>query len=192
MVTIRRWYVYLVCAVSLQAAAWAAIALGSSFVTSVSQPVAATAFQIAVIVVGLPLFLGHWLWAQRLAAAEAEPQERASAVRRLYVYGMLAAFLAPGLANLWLVLRVLFGLLLRAYHPDYMMGEGYAANESAARALVALGAGRRARRARGGSLRHGAAAVCAAVQRRGAGHQRAGRDSSAALVYAADGRFDLH
>jgi hypothetical protein len=138
MVTIRRWYVYLVCAVSLQAAAWAVIALGSNFVTSVGQPVSATAFQIAVIVVGLPLFLGHWLWAQRLAAAEAEPQERASAVRRLYVYGMLAAFLAPGLANLWLVLRVLFGLLLRAYRPDYMLDAGYAASESAARALVAL------------------------------------------------------
>jgi hypothetical protein len=92
MSTVRRWYIFLVCAVSLQAVTWAVIALLRGLLLGDSVP-SETAFQIAVIVIGLPLFLGHWLWAQHLAGREVD--ERESAVRRLYLYGTLAAFLAP-------------------------------------------------------------------------------------------------
>ncbi|MBI4771546.1 MAG: hypothetical protein HY784_14330, partial [Chloroflexi bacterium] len=98
MVTVRRWSVYLVCAVSLNTAAWAAITLLRNLLTPGREaPLASTAFQIAVVVVGLPVFLVHWLWAQRLARQEAD--ERQSALRRLYLYGTMAGFLGPFLAN---------------------------------------------------------------------------------------------
>lgn len=98
MVTVRRWYVFLVCAVSLQTVVWAVIALLRNLATGSNQaPVQAIAFQIAVIIIGMPVFLVHWLWAQRLAGQDAE--EREAALRRLYLYGTLAGFLGPFLAN---------------------------------------------------------------------------------------------
>ena len=82
MVTVRRWYVFLVCAVSLQPVTWAVIALlRNLFISGRGAPVTAIAFQIAVIVIGLPVFLVHWLWAQRLAGRDADEHE--SALRRL-------------------------------------------------------------------------------------------------------------
>ncbi len=94
MVLVRRWYVFLVCAISLQAVAWAAITLLQQLLTSTDVFVAASiALQSALIVVGLPIYLGHWLWAQRLAGRDAD--ESASALRRLYLYVMQAGFLIP-------------------------------------------------------------------------------------------------
>ncbi|MBL8094640.1 MAG: DUF3842 family protein [Anaerolineales bacterium] len=94
MVLVRRWYVFLVCAISLQAVAWATISLLQS-VLAFSDLFEATsiALQSALIVVGLPIYLAHWLWAQRLAGRDAD--ERASALRRLYLYAMQAGFLVP-------------------------------------------------------------------------------------------------
>ncbi|MDE3088700.1 MAG: DUF3842 family protein [Chloroflexota bacterium] len=92
MVTVRRVYVFLVCAISLQALTWASIALARDLLPFGAQvPVTAIAFEIAVIVVGLPFFLVHWLWAQRLAARDED--ERGDVLRRVYLYGMLAIFL---------------------------------------------------------------------------------------------------
>ncbi len=110
MATVRRWYMFLVSAISLQAVAWAVIALFRDLLTPDYQaPIEATAFQIAVIIVGLPIYLAHWLWAQRLAGRDME--ERGTVLRRLYLYVTLAAFLGPFVANafdlvaslLWLV-----------------------------------------------------------------------------------------
>ncbi len=91
MATIRRVYIYLVCAITLQAFGWATINL----VWSVDPfgpraPVAMIALEIAMIVVALPLYLAHWLWAQRLAVSE---EERGDVWRRIYLYGMLGIFL---------------------------------------------------------------------------------------------------
>ncbi len=112
MITIRRWYVFLVCAVSLQSVTWAVIALLRNLLAQRSEaPITAIAFQIAVIIIGLPLFLVHWLWAQRLAGRD--PDERESALRRLYLYGTLAGFLGPFVANTFTLadrlLRLAFG-----------------------------------------------------------------------------------
>lgn len=94
MVTVRRWYVFLVCAVSVQAITWAAIELAQNalFLPSLLD-VAAIALPGALVVVGLPLYLAHWLWAQRLAARDSD--ERSSTLRRLFLYVMQAFFLAP-------------------------------------------------------------------------------------------------
>jgi hypothetical protein len=109
MVTVRRWYVFVVCAVSLNAVTWASIALLRNLFIRVGEaPLSAIAFQIAVILIGLPLFLAHWLWAQRLAGQDLG--ERESAVRRLYLYGTLAGFLGPFIANAFDFLANLLGL----------------------------------------------------------------------------------
>ena len=64
MGNVRRWYVYLVCAVTIQAVTWAAMNLLRNL-TIVSTEPTAIAFQISVIIIGLPLYLAHWIWAQR-------------------------------------------------------------------------------------------------------------------------------
>ena len=51
---------------------------------------------LALVAVGAPLWIGHWVWAQRLARASAERKEGAeagSALRALYFLGVLAVAL---------------------------------------------------------------------------------------------------
>ena len=98
MSSVRRWYVYLVSAISLQAATWAVIALLRNLALSrLNPPPTAIAFEIAVIVIGLPVYLVHWLWGQRLAGRADE--ERQAVLRHLYLYGTLAGFLGPFATN---------------------------------------------------------------------------------------------
>jgi hypothetical protein len=106
MSNVRRWYIYIVCAISLQAVAWAIIALLRNMFVFGIEPLA-VAFQIAVIIIGLPVFLAHWLWAQRLAGKIVD--EREAALRRFYLYGNMAAFLGPFLTNAFDLIRQLMG-----------------------------------------------------------------------------------
>ena len=103
----RRWYIYIVALITLQSVTWALITLLRNLIVFGIDPLT-VAFQIAVIIIGLPVFLGHWLWAQRLSSRDED--EKGSVVRRLYLYGSLAAFLIPFLTNLY----DLFGTWLRA------------------------------------------------------------------------------
>ncbi len=118
MSNVRRGYIYLACIASLEAVAWAVISLLRNLLapgkyTSLED----TALQIAVIVVSLPIFLVHWLWAQRLAGRD--PEERGAVLRRLYLYGAMATFLGPFLANAFDLLdgllRLAFGLRPESY-----------------------------------------------------------------------------
>jgi hypothetical protein len=88
MSNIKRWYFYTVCAISLQAVAWAVIVLLRN------RTVDSLAFQAAVIIVGLPIFLLHWRWATR-----SEDEEADDHIRAVYLYFMLAAFLVPIITN---------------------------------------------------------------------------------------------
>ncbi len=98
MENVRRAYIYLVCLASLQGVTWAVISLLRDLVVPMLKPsLENTALQIAIILVGLPVFVVHWIWAQRLAAKEEE--ERAALLRRVYLYGALATFIGPFLAN---------------------------------------------------------------------------------------------
>jgi hypothetical protein len=111
MGNVRRWYVYLVSAISLQAVAWAVIFLLRHLVAG--RPygtMMALAWQLSLVVIGLPIYLGHWLWAQRLARAGLD--ERGAWVRRVYLYGMLAGFLAPFATDAYGLLNWLLGVAL--------------------------------------------------------------------------------
>lgn len=111
MFTVRRWYIFLVNAVSLQAVTWAIIALLRNLLTvRTGAPVQSTAFQIAIIIIGLPVFLIHWLWAQKLAAGDVE--ESRATLRRLYLYGSMAAFLGPFVANAFSLIKAMLTLML--------------------------------------------------------------------------------
>ncbi len=112
MSSIRRAYIYVTCAVSLHAVAWALITLlRDLFIRGSSRDVGVLALQIAILVVGLPLFLAHWLWAQRLAVRE--EGERESVLRRLYLYGTMAGLLGPFAANAFDLLDTLLRMAMR-------------------------------------------------------------------------------
>jgi len=133
MINIRRWYIFLVSAISLQAVAWAVITLLRNLLVPglgagsgvVSFDARAVALQIAIIVIGLPIYLAHWLWAERLAARDRD--ERRAVLRRLYLFGMMAGFLAPFLTNAFslldAVLRPLLGMGRKQFaYPDLEPG----------------------------------------------------------------------
>lgn len=106
MSNVRRTYIYLACIASLEAVAWAVISLLRGLLApGMHASLENTALQIAVIIVGLPIFLVHWLWAQRLARRD--PEECGAVLRHLYLYGAMATFLAPFLANVFDLLNSL-------------------------------------------------------------------------------------
>ena len=120
-----RWYQYIISAISLQAVAWATIALLRNLLTpalnplkdSVSYATETMAVQLAIIIIALPLFLIHWLWAER----SAETENESDLIRPLYLFFMLTAFLVPIITNshgfVTSTLRLLFGenLLIPSY-----------------------------------------------------------------------------
>jgi hypothetical protein len=98
MATIRRWYILVVCAVSLQAVTWAVIAFARDRVSpsvGANLSTSASALELAVIGVGLLVYLPHWLWASRLARRD--EVERDASLRYVYLYGMAGGFLGPAL-----------------------------------------------------------------------------------------------
>jgi hypothetical protein len=134
MTSVRRWYIFLVCAVSLQSVTWAAINLLRNLFTR-QYSASAMALPIAVIVIGLPVFLAHWLWAQSLARRD--PEEQASPLRCLYLYGMLSGFLAPFLVSAFSLVNVLFLMLLGIGGPSFAYGP-YSEHDTLLRSLAAL------------------------------------------------------
>lgn len=98
MISIRRWYTLIASALSLQVVVWALISLLRGLLPPGTRAdIEDLSLGIAVVIIGLPLFLVHWRWAQRSAAGDVE--ERASTLRRLYLYAMMGSFLAPLVAN---------------------------------------------------------------------------------------------
>lgn len=135
MVILRRGYIFLISAVTLQATAWAMIyLLRNLFPPGATAPSTAMAFQIAVIVVTLPIYVAHWRWAERLAARD--PDERMAVVRAVYLYGMLAAFLLPWLANAVGLIRSALQLAMRIRVVEFQ--DQVEPGQSAADALIAL------------------------------------------------------
>jgi hypothetical protein len=110
----RRWYFYVVSAISLQAVTWAVIALLRNLLLPLLKPagppfsprVESIALQISVILIGLPMFLLHWRWASRDAAGS-----RLLPERFLYLYVMIGAFLVPLISNANGFLQALLRLL---------------------------------------------------------------------------------
>ena len=99
MKSIRRLYFYLVALISIEVVLWGLVSLLRSIVDqTISGGADALAQALALILVGVPIFLVHWLWAQRAAARDEE--ERTATIRAAFFYAILLGTLIPVAQNL--------------------------------------------------------------------------------------------
>jgi hypothetical protein len=97
--SIRRLYFYLVALISIEVVLWGLISLLRSIVDqTISGGADALARALALILVGLPIFLIHWLWAQRSSARDEE--EKTATIRAAFFYAVLLGTLIPIVQNL--------------------------------------------------------------------------------------------
>ncbi|HLO13476.1 MAG TPA: DUF5671 domain-containing protein, partial [Anaerolineales bacterium] len=99
MKSIRRLYFYLVALISIEVVLWGLIGLLRSVVDeTISGGADALAKALALILVGVPIFLIHWLWVQRAAARDEE--EKTATLRAVFFYAILLGTLIPVVQNL--------------------------------------------------------------------------------------------
>ena len=99
MRTIRRLYFYAVALISLEVVLWGVIGLlRSIFSTQLIDTTDVLSQALALVLVGLPIFLFHWLWSQRTAAKDEE--ERSASLRAIFFYAVLLGTLVPVAQNL--------------------------------------------------------------------------------------------
>jgi len=99
MKSIRRLYFYLVALISIEIVVWGLVGLLRSIVDqTVSGGADALAQALALILVGVPIFLIHWLWAQRVSARDEE--EKSATLRAVFLYAILLGTLIPVVQNL--------------------------------------------------------------------------------------------
>jgi hypothetical protein len=95
MRTIRRLYFYAVAFITFEVVLWGLIKLlRSIFSPSLGSSGGDTLAQaLSLILVGVPIFALHWIWAQR--ASGSDDEEHASTLRAVFLYGALLATLIP-------------------------------------------------------------------------------------------------
>src|SRR5687767_10625746 len=99
MKSIRRLYFYLVAFISIEIVLWGLVGLLRSVVDDpISGGADALAQALALILVGVPIFLIHWLWAQR--ASWRDDEEKTATIRAVFFYAILLATLIPVVQNL--------------------------------------------------------------------------------------------
>lgn len=100
MKTIRRLYFYAVAFISIEVVLWGMIGLLRSILnqSEITSGVTTLAQALSLILVGVPIFLVHWLWAQNVSNKEEE--EKSASVRAIFLYGILLATLIPVVQNL--------------------------------------------------------------------------------------------
>ncbi len=105
MRTIRRLYFFAVALISVEVVLWGLIRLlRVTFSTGLILPGAEMLAQsLALILVGVPIFLLHWGWAQR--AARTDGEEHAATLRAVFLYAVLLATLIPVAQNLLALLN---------------------------------------------------------------------------------------
>ena len=112
MQTIRRLYLYAVTIVSLEVVLWGAIGVLRSILAGqeIGGSVSRLAGALSLILVGVPVFLIHWLLAQRTALSDSE--DRSNRLRAIFLYGVLLVTLIPAAQNLLALLdRALLEML---------------------------------------------------------------------------------
>jgi len=99
MKSIRRLYFYLVAFISIEVVVWGLVGLLRSIVdSSIAGGIDTLAQALALILVGVPIFLIHWLWAQRVSAKDEE--EKTASLRAIFLYAILLGTLIPVVQNL--------------------------------------------------------------------------------------------
>jgi hypothetical protein len=100
MRTIRRLYFYLLAFISLEVVLWSVITLtrtifDAATLNNIGDQIAGG---LAFLIVGLPMFLFHWIFVQRDCARDTE--ERSSRLREIFLYGTYLATLIPIAQNI--------------------------------------------------------------------------------------------
>ncbi|NWF63151.1 MAG: hypothetical protein HXY38_02490, partial [Chloroflexi bacterium] len=100
MKTIRRLYFYSVAFISIEVVLWGVIGLLRSIVNAqdITNNASNLASALALIFVGAPIFLIHWVWAQNVSFKD--PEEHSASVRAVFLYGILLGTLIPVAQNL--------------------------------------------------------------------------------------------
>jgi hypothetical protein len=99
MKTVRRLYFYAVALISVEVVLWGLINLLRSIVDeTIGGAADALAQALALVLVGVPIFLFHWLWAQRSSARDEE--EQTASLRAVFFYSVLLGTLIPVAQNL--------------------------------------------------------------------------------------------
>ena len=94
MKTVRRLYFYAVVLISVEVVLWGLINLLRSITDETLGGAAdALAQALALVLVGVPIFLFHWLWVQRSSAREED--ERTASLRAVFFYSVLIGTLIP-------------------------------------------------------------------------------------------------
>jgi hypothetical protein len=122
MRTIRRLYFYAVTLISLEVVLWGLIGLLRSIFSSELVDTANVLAQaLALVLVGLPIFLFHWLWVQRTVAKDEE--ERNAGLRAIFFYGVLLGTFVPVVQNLLaLINRPVLGISSISYERAFLGG----------------------------------------------------------------------
>lgn len=98
MKSIRRLYFYLVAFIAIEVVVWGLVNLLRSIVDQTfSGGADALAQALALILVGVPIFLIHWLWAQKASAREEDEKE--ATLRAVFLYAILLSTLIPVVQN---------------------------------------------------------------------------------------------
>jgi hypothetical protein len=98
MKTIRRLYFYAIALVSLEVVLWGLInLLRTALASDIVPGVETLAGALALILVGVPIFILHWYWIQR--TAQRDEEEHAATLRAVFLYGALLLLLIPAVQN---------------------------------------------------------------------------------------------
>ncbi len=122
MKTIRRLYFYLVAFISFEVVLWGLIGLIRSIVNPdlITNSAQTLAQALSLILVGVPIFLIHWLWAQRASVREEE--EKTATLRAVFLYGALLGTLIPVVQNLIALINRIFLDATNISHARALLG----------------------------------------------------------------------
>ena len=112
MRTVRRLYFYFVAFISLEVIIWGVVSLARTLFEILPGGGATNqlATGLSLVLVGVPIFLLHWVVVQR--DAQKDEEERTSRLRGIFLYGVRLVVLIPVVQNvLAIVSRLMFTLL---------------------------------------------------------------------------------
>jgi hypothetical protein len=133
MKTVRRLYFYAVALISLEVVLWGVIGLLRTVVDDLSIGAGnALAQALALVLVGVPIFLVHWLWAQNAAAKDEE--EKTASLRGVFLYAALLGTLVPVVQNLLALINRLILQVSSISRDRALLG----ANQTPADNLIAI------------------------------------------------------
>lgn len=131
MKTIRRLYFYAVALISLETVVWGVIGLLRSIIdrNAIVDGAYALAQALSLILVGVPIFLFHWIWAQNVSAKDDE--EKTATLRAVFLYTALLATLIPVVQNLLAFINRTFLSTARLYTERAFVGGSQTLSDNA-------------------------------------------------------------